>query len=100
MEIKTGNALLVGLETVWNLLSPLTRIGWMGLGAPRSSGRCVLSTAGDWNWVIFKVPSNPSQSLILWLGWSLCAYPMHITHSPSINKIVNKRNISIICDEN
>ena len=38
----------------------------MELWATWSSGRCPCSWQGGWNQMIFKVPSNPNHSMILW----------------------------------
>ena len=41
----------------------------MELWATWCSGRCPCSWQGGWNQVIFKVPSNPNHSMILWTTW-------------------------------
>jgi len=43
-----------------------SRPGWMELWATWSSGICPCSWQGDWNQMIFKVPSNPYHYMILW----------------------------------
>ena len=43
-----------------------SRWGWMELWATWSSGRCLCSWQGGWKQMIFKVPPNPYQSMILW----------------------------------
>ena len=48
-----------------------SRPGWMRLWATWSSGRCPCPWQGRWNWMIFKVPSNPNHSMILLLYISL-----------------------------
>ena len=42
-----------------------SRPGWMELWATWSGGRCPFSWQGGWNPMIFKVPSNPCHSMIL-----------------------------------
>ena len=54
-------------ENLW--LTPpwqCSRPGWMGLWAAWSSRRCPCSLQGGWNEMVYKVPSNPNHSIILW----------------------------------
>lgn len=41
--------------------------GWMGLGAIFPSGRCSSPMTRGWNKMIFKIPSCPNYSLVLWI---------------------------------
>jgi len=50
------------LSTPWQVSRP----GWMELWAPWCGGRCPCWWQGGWNQMIFKVPSNPDHSMILW----------------------------------
>ena len=55
-------------EQLWLPLDPwqCPRPGWSGLGAAWDKGRCPCPWQG-WDWMGFKVPSNPNHSMILWL---------------------------------
>jgi len=48
-----------------------SRPGWMGLWATWSSGRCPCWWQGGWNQMMFKIPSNPNHSMILWFFFVL-----------------------------
>ena len=50
-----------------------SRPGWMELWATWSSARCPWSRHGGWKQVIFKVPSNPYHSVILWFDDLQCS---------------------------
>ena len=59
----------------------------MGLWATWSSGRCPCPWQGGWSEMIFKVPSNPAHSVILWFyDWLLpplsCRLLLHSTTGP------------------
>ena len=46
---------------------PASVQGQVGWGFEHwSSGRCLCPRQGDWNKIIFKVPSNTNHSMILW----------------------------------
>ena len=55
----------------WNCSRP----GWMRLWATWSSGWHPCPWQQGWNWMIFKVPSNPSHSMILWSHGGQCQKP-------------------------
>ena len=47
-----------------------SRPDWMGLGATWSGGRRPCPWQGGWNWVIWKVTSNPNHSMMVTLVWT------------------------------
>jgi len=50
------------IPTPWKCSRP----GCTNLWATWSGRRRPCPWQGDWNWVIYKVPSNPNRSVILW----------------------------------
>ena len=102
----TGCPEKLWLPPPWNCSRP----GWMELWATWSGGRCPCSWQEGWKQGIFKVPSNPNHSVILWFilyltRWS-ATHCLHLSwpcsclrafHSPSSHVFSKEHQVGQWC---
>lgn len=68
----SGNCMIVSLISVPSKITEKilleTILTHVGPWATLSSGRCPWLSWREWDWTVFKIPSNPDCSMFLWLS--------------------------------
>lgn len=78
-------------------LKPETVIGQEGWKQPW--GVTSLPLAGSWDWMVFKVPPNPNQSVVLWNSWG-CLLFTAVPEKPGCRRIEWKKVGSLAWEVN
>ena len=75
-----------------------SRSGWTGIWAVWCSGRCPCLWHGVLNYMIFRFPSNPNHSMILWFRfWLKCVLDCH-SHQSQSKDIIRYHLCCLSCD--